>query len=199
MIIRDYKEEDETGWVRCRVISFLDCSYYDDIKKEKETYENPSICLVAEENGIIVGIIDAEYERAIGEVCYLKGDLGATIWHLGVLPEYRSEGVATKLFEAMKDRLIKKGIKRIEVWTQDDIAANKWYEKQGFQQKEAYLNAYVRGTCKDELIKKYINLDNIGDIYGIRNFNFEAPIERKEELLQLCYRLHEVKVYELIL
>lgn len=199
MIFRDYKEQDEEGWVRCRVISFLDCSYFDDIKKEKEKYDNPSICLVAEENGTIVGFLDVEFETAIGDVCYLEGDLGATLWHLGVLPEYRKEGVATKLYEIMKDQLIQKGIKRIEVWTQDDKSANRWYQKQGFQQKEAYLNAYIHGTSKDEIFRKYINLDNMGDIFGIRGFNFEAPIERKEELIPYCYRLHEVKVYELIL
>jgi ribosomal protein S18 acetylase RimI-like enzyme len=199
MIIRDYKVQDETGWVRCRAISFLDCSYFDDVKREKEVYENPSVCLVAEENATIIGFIDVEYEKSIGEVCYLKGDIGATIWNLGVLPEYRKEGVAWKLFEKAKERLLQQGIKRIEVWTQDDEESNNWYLKQGFIQKEAYLNAYMRGTKKEEYIQKIINLDNLGEIYGIRTFNFEAPVERKEELLPLCYRLHEVRVYEVIL
>ncbi|MEK4509014.1 GNAT family N-acetyltransferase [Paenibacillus sp. FSL K6-2524] len=199
MIIRDYEEQDETGWVRCRVISFLDCSYFDDIRREKETYEKPSICLVAEENGTIVGFIDVEYEESIGDVCYLKGGIGATIWHLGVLPEYRHLGVATRLLESIKERLLQIGINRIEVWTQDDELSNRWYIKQGFVMKEAYLNAYIKGLKEDDVIKKYLNLDSVGDIYGIRNINFEAPIERKSELLPLCYRLHEVRVYELAL
>ncbi|WP_066716268.1 GNAT family N-acetyltransferase [Clostridium sp. Marseille-P299] len=199
MIFRDYVKEDEEGWIRCRVISFLDCSYFDDIKKEKETYENPSISLVAEENGVIVGFIDVEYETSTGDVCYIKGDIGATIWHLGVLPEYRNKGVARQLFEIVRDRLIQNGIKRIEVWTQDDEMSNQWYKNQGFELKEAYLNAFIRGTGRDDIIKKFINLENIGDIYGVRSFNFEAPIERKEELIPVCYRLHEVRVYELML
>lgn len=199
LIIRRYEENDELGWIRCRLLSFLDSSYFDDIRREKEVYDNPSICLVAEENDEIVGIIDVEYEKSKGDVCYLQGELGATIWHLGVLPEYRSKGVATKLWNKVKDELTSEGIKRFEVWTQDDIAANKWYEKQGFQFKEAYLNAFIKGAPKDDIIKKYINLSNIGNIYGVRCFNFEAPIERKEELEQICYRLHEVKIYELCL
>ena len=197
VIIREYCDSDEPGWVRCRLIPFLDCSYYDDVRRNKEQYNNPSICLVAEENGQIVGIIDVEYENSIGDVCYLKGDLGATIWHLGVLPENRQNYVATKLWEAAKNALLKKGIKRFEVWTQDDSAANKWYEKQGFLFKESYLNAFIQGTPADDVIKEYINIDGAGEIYGIRTLNFEAPIERKSELQKSCYRLHEVKLFEL--
>ena len=69
--------------------------------------------------------------------------MGAVIWHLGVLPEYRFKGIATKLWNMAKQMLIDKGIKRCEVWTQDDIPANKWYAKQGFIFKEAYLNAFI--------------------------------------------------------
>lgn len=188
MIIRDYEDKDEAGWVRCRLLSFLDCSYFDDVRKTKETYEHPAICLVAEHNKQIVGLIDLEYE---------ENDVrGATIWHLGVLPEYRGQGIAAKLWNTAKQILLKKGIRHFEVWTQDDIGSNKWYERQGFSLKEAYLNAFLRGIPQDERIKKYINLENLGDIYGIRCFNFEAPIERKAELSQFCYRLHEVRLYE---
>lgn len=195
MIIRKYENRDEIGWVRCRLLSFLDCSYFDDIRKEKETYEHPNVCLVAEDNGQIIGLIDVEYEEHEGDVCYLSGALGATIWHLGVLPEYRGKGIATELWNAAKQTLLKMSIKHFEVWTQDDIASNRWYENQGFQLKEAYLNAFLRGTPNDELIMKYFKLENLGDIYGIRTFNFEAPVERKAELSQFCYRLHEVRLY----
>lgn len=199
MTIREYRTEDETAWVRCRLISFLDSSYFDDVRKEKETYENPSISLVAEENGTIVGFIDVEYELKGGEVCYLKGEMGSVIWNMGVLPEYRSKGIASKLFQGVKEILRDKGIKRYEAWTQDDIEANHWYIKQGFIMREAYLNAFIKGSLGDEIINNYINTKDIGKIYGIRNFNFEAPIGRKEELLPICYRLHEVRVYELIM
>jgi len=197
MKIREYKSEDENGWVRCRLLSFLDSSYYDDIKKTKESYDNPSLCLVAEDNGIIVGFIDVEYEEHAGEVCYFSGALGAVIWNIGVLPEYRRQGVATQLWNTAKVMLLDKGIRRFEVWTQNDTASNAWYERQGFVFREAYLNAYIKGNPTDAIIRKYINMKNAGAIYGIRCFNFEAPIERKNELEQVCFRLYEVKVYEL--
>lgn len=36
IMIREYTAADEIAWVRCRVISFLDCSYWNDVKREKE-------------------------------------------------------------------------------------------------------------------------------------------------------------------
>lgn len=198
MTIREYTPQDETGWVRCRLISFLDCSYYDDVMRQKETYQNPSVCAVAEENGKIVGLLDAEYELETGAVCHFPGGKGAVIWHLGVLPEYRKIGTASKLWEFVRQKLLALGITRVEVWTQDDEPANRWYQKQGFVLKESYLNAYVRGTSKDNsAIQKYVNLQNIGDIFGVRCLNFEAPLERKAELAPLCYCLYEVRGYEM--
>jgi len=194
--IREYNDADESSWVKCRLLSFFDCSYYDDIRKEKENYGHPSICYVAEDNGEVVGFIDVEYEEQEGDVCYFKGGLGAVIWHLGVLPEYRRRGIAENLWDTVKSILLNIGITRFEVWTQDDIASNEWYISQGFVFREAYLNAFIRGSQKDDVISKYINLENAGEILGIRCFNFEAPIERKKELEQVCYRLHEVRVYE---
>lgn len=45
--IRDYQKEDQTSWLRCRVLAFLDTAYYDVVAKEKEVYQYPSIELVA--------------------------------------------------------------------------------------------------------------------------------------------------------
>lgn len=63
MLIRDYQNEDEQGWLRCRVLAFLNTAYYDNVLNKKEVYENPSIELVAEMDGEIVGLIDVEYEK----------------------------------------------------------------------------------------------------------------------------------------
>lgn len=63
MIFRKYNSSDNLEWVRCRVLSFLDSAYFDNVLKEKEHYQKPSIELVAEENGRIVGLIDVKYER----------------------------------------------------------------------------------------------------------------------------------------
>ncbi|WP_138209895.1 hypothetical protein [Hathewaya histolytica] len=58
------------------------------------------------------------------------------------------------------------------------------------------MNVFVKGNLKDEVIQRFINLKSSGEILGIRSFNFEAPIERKDELEKICYRIHEVRGYE---
>lgn len=62
MYIRDYKETDETEWLRCRVLSFLDTAYFDNVLRVKEKYKNSAVELVAVENKQIVGLIDVECE-----------------------------------------------------------------------------------------------------------------------------------------
>jgi ribosomal protein S18 acetylase RimI-like enzyme len=196
MEIREYKDSDERSWIRCRVISFMDSSYFDDVQNFREKYDNPSVRLVAADNNKVIGFLDVEYENKPGDVCYFKGEKGGVIWHLGVLSEFRTQRIATLLWNKAKEMLINKGIKRIEVWTQDDKPATNWYLKQGFIMKESYLNAFVKGTLKTPIIQKYINFNSIGQIYGVRSLNFEAPVERKKELEKVCYRLYEVRAYE---
>lgn len=196
MEIREYREADKQSWIRCRVLSFLESSFYDDVQRSREKYENPVIQIVAINEEEVIGFLDCEYETKPGDLCYFEGTRGGVIWYLGVLPEYRGMRLATRMWETAKGKLQEQGIHRIEVWTQDDNAANNWYIRQGFIFKEAYLNAFVKGDKKDKMMQQFLDLDHIGEVYGIRNLNFEAPIERKEELAKICYRLHEVRAYE---
>ena len=53
----------------CRVLSFLDSAFFDDVRRSKEHYEHASIELVAEREGEIVGLIDVECETEPGTVC----------------------------------------------------------------------------------------------------------------------------------
>lgn len=57
MIIREYESKDEQGWVRCRVLAFLDSAYYDNVLREKEHYEHPAIELVAVIDQQLVGSV----------------------------------------------------------------------------------------------------------------------------------------------
>ena len=120
MIIREYKDSDNLDWVRCRVLSFLDSAYFDNVLREKEHYNNPSIELIVEADDKIVGIIDVEYEIKKGTVCYYTNELGGVIWHLAVLPEYRNRGISTLLLNKAIDILKNNGVKKLEAWTRDD-------------------------------------------------------------------------------
>ncbi len=194
MIIRNYTNSDESQWLKCRLLSFYDSSYCDDILHKKVQYENETIDLVAEIDNVIVGFLEIEIEKKPKDVCYLDGDLGGNIWNIGVLPEYRNKNIATLLLDEAKGIALKKGITRLEAWTQDDEDANRWYIHKGFRYIEGYLNVFVSGVqCnKDNLIT-----DKIGEIFGIRRLNFEAKLSRKQEISDKGYKFHEVKLFEL--
>ncbi|MHB9058304.1 MAG: GNAT family N-acetyltransferase, partial [Bacillota bacterium] len=97
MLVREYRPDDERQWLRCRVLAFLDTAYYDNVLREKERYRNPSIELVAESEGSVVGLVDLECETAPGTVCSARPGLGAMIWHLAVHPDHRRRGIGGAL------------------------------------------------------------------------------------------------------
>ena len=193
MVIREYTNNDELGWLRCRVLSFLDCSYYNDVITQREIYENESICLVAEDGGKIIGLIDVEIEKDAGSLCIASKQNGAVIWHLAVLPEYRRSHVAVSLWEEVKKRLIIKGIKYCEAWTQEDEAANRWYLAQGFYnvKEQNWLRCYARPSKADW----FLNQKNIGEIYGVEEMIFEVASSRRSEVSKYCCRIDEVRLY----
>ncbi len=194
MIIREYKETDEQDWLKCRLLSFYDCSYAEDIIYKKPSYFNSTIDLVAVENDKIVGFIEVEIEKEVGDVCYLDTTIGGVVWNIGVLPEYRRNKIANKLLNAAILKAKDLNITRFEAWTQDDKSANEWYKHNEFKFIKSYLNVYATHS---ECLKNDLINDNIGEIFAVRNLNFEAPINRKNEILKKYTKVKEVKLYEL--
>lgn len=141
--IRPYRDEDERGWVVCRVLSFLDSAFFDDVRTAKEHYERPSVELVAERAGDVVGLIDVECDDAPGAVCELRPGLGGMIWHLAVHPDHQRRGVATALLHEAELRARDHEVVRLEAWTRDDPAARSWYESRGFEVVHGYLHVYI--------------------------------------------------------
>ena len=193
MQIRAYTPADELEWLRCRVLSFLDSSYSNDVVTQKETYENESISLVAEESSRIIGLIDIELEKSSGDLCVAGAQRGAVIWHLAVLTEYRRMHVATQLWEAGKALLIGHGIQYCEVWTQEDLAANRWYQANGFRniREQNWLRCYARPSKADWFLQR----ENVGEIFGVEEMIFKVKPERRAEIAEYCYRIDEVRLY----
>lgn len=193
MTIREYTPADEKGWLACRVVSFLDCSYFNDVKTEKETYLQPSVCLVAEGNGKIVGLIDAELDSY--DLACAGDERGAIIWNLAVLPEYRRHGLAKALWNEMKNRLKAEGVSYCEVWTQEDEAANSFYKSVGFAREES--QTWLRCRANAAGIEKMLARDAQDGIFGVEELVFNAPVMRREELMPLCDRIDEVRLYSM--
>ena len=152
--VRPYWPGDETGWVRCRVLAFLDTAYFDDVHREKERYEGRAIELVAEAGGQVVGLIDVECEESPGAICSMPADRAhagpaGMIWHLAVHPDYRRRGIGRGLLaEASRWARVWR-IRRFEAWTRDDRFVNEWYQAQGFQQVQGYWHIFA--SSRDEL------------------------------------------------
>lgn len=193
MIIREYTSADEKGWVRCRVVAFLDCSYFNDVKTEKETYLQPSVCLVAEDGGQIVGLIDAELDSY--DLACAGKERGAVLWNLAVLPEYRRHGVAKSLWESARERLAAQGIRYCEVWTQEDEPANTFYRSVGFAQEESQTWLRCRGNAAG--VERMLSAEARDGIFGVEELTFNAPVMRREELAPLCDRIDEVRLYSI--
>ncbi|GAA0358424.1 GNAT family N-acetyltransferase [Bacillus horti] len=191
MIIRKYEPKDEKGWVRCRVLSFLDSAYFDNVLKEKEKYENNSIELVAVEEGNIVGLIDIELESDIGQVCSNDQFLSGMIWHIAVHPDYRKQGIASKLLDKAEELSKQHGIERIEAWTRDDEFVRNWYIKHNFIERDSYLHVYMEGGNE---IKDAITPE-IPKLYPIQAFAHYVG-EEKEKIKEQFKRVHECMMFD---
>ena len=145
LIIRTYNSSDEKKWLKCRLLSFHDSAYYDDVYTEKPTFNNLSLELVAEINGKVIGILDLEKDNNNGSICYSKTGIGAMVWTIAVLPEYRRLGIASKLIVKAMDWAKSKDIDFIEAWTRDDKWVINWYKSIGFKRIYSYWHIYFKG------------------------------------------------------
>jgi len=166
-----YENSYEKSWLRCRVLSFLDSAFYDDVHIEKEKYENPSIAFIAVDGLDVVGFIDMEYELEVNTVCSktdkLDQHLGGVIWHLGIHPDYRKQGIAQKMLEKAVEAAKEKGLKRLEAWTRDDKFVCDWYEQNGFELAEEYIHWYFDDRHDDkQLLNEILGIE--GKIRGVR-------------------------------
>ena len=160
LIIKPYNPTNEKNWLKCRLLSFYDSAYYDDVYTKKPIFNNSSLELVAELNGEIVGILDLEKDNKDGSICYCKSGIGAMVWTIAVLPEYRRFGIARKLVLKAIDWAKNKDIDFIEAWTRDDKWVLDWYEAIGFTRFHSYWHIYFKGDNAKSLFDS-----NDKDIY----------------------------------
>jgi ribosomal protein S18 acetylase RimI-like enzyme len=139
-VIRPYEERDERGWLICRLLSFFDTAFFDAVEREKERYDGAAIELVAETDGMIIGLLDLEC-RSDG-LSSRHGD-GGMIWHLATHPDHQRQGVASALLAEAELQARELGLVRFEAWTRDDAPTQRWYGRHGFVQIDSYLHVYL--------------------------------------------------------
>ena len=145
LIIREYNSSDEKKWLQCRLISFHDSAYYDDVYTKKPVFNNSSLELVAELNGKIIGILDLERDSEDGSICYCKSGVGAMIWTIAVLPNCRRYGIANKLVLKAMEWSKVNDVNFIEAWTRDDKWVLDWYGSLDFEKFHSYWHIYFKG------------------------------------------------------
>jgi GNAT superfamily N-acetyltransferase len=139
-VVGDYGETDEGSWLRCRVLSFLDTSYFDDVRKSKTSLLAGSFALVAvDETGQVCALLDVERQD----------DELATIDSIAVHPDHQRHGLASQLLQEALVRLAPRGA--LDAWTRGDVAANAWYRSSGFTIEYQYLHAYLHGASAQGL------------------------------------------------
>lgn len=192
MEIRVYHPNDEIGWIRCRVLSFLDTAYFDNVLNKKEKYQNPAIELVAIHNNQVVGLLDIEYEKEEKTVCTRGNGLGGMIWHIATHPDFQRMGIGTKLLERAERIAEEKGLDYLEAWTRDEEWVNQWYEKSGFDKVYTYLHVYLE---EDNEIKTVTRANNESELQVIQAFAHYSGAE-KEHIKSKFNRVHECNCYE---
>ena len=183
VVIRPYEERDERGWLICRLLAFFDTAFFDSVERAKERYDKPSIELVAEKDGEIVGLLDVECDS---DGLAARPGRGAMIWHLATHPGHRRQGIASALLDDAERHARGREIVRLEAWTRDDAATQRWYERHGFVQVDSYLHVYLE---RDDLRP----FD--GELRLVRAFAHYTG-DRREEMRALYSRVHDDVLYE---
>lgn len=134
--LRDYRATDESSWLRCRVLGFLDTQYFDDVATAKPP-QNPGLELVA-----IVG--DPVAGDSVVGVCDVSIDASsATIETIAVHPDHRRRGIGSALVTAVRGRLAQRGVATLDAWTREDLGTLTWYRAAGFELNFRYLHVYA--------------------------------------------------------
>lgn len=131
--IREYAPDDETSWLRCRVLSFLGTAYFDDVVRAKPATPAPGFGLVAvDERDGVVGIMDVTIDGA-----------SATIDTVAVHPDHQHRGVGRDLLARTVTRARTLPVTTLDAWTRDDPDTLRWYRAMGFAESSHYLHVYA--------------------------------------------------------
>ncbi|MFJ1910383.1 GNAT family N-acetyltransferase [Streptomyces sp. NPDC088147] len=146
--IRDYTRADEGSWLRCRVLSFLNTAYYDDVDRTKPAIPVPGLELVAvDRTDTVVGIMDTMVVGAL-----------ATIDTIAVHPDHQHRGLGRALLRRTRSRIRGTAVTTLDAWTRDDPDTLRWYRAMGFEESDHYLHvfahAYTAGDEPDRAILK---------------------------------------------
>ncbi|MFB8273460.1 GNAT family N-acetyltransferase [Streptomyces sp. NPDC055955] len=132
-IIREYTPVDEASWLRCRVLSFLNTPYFDDVLQTKPEIPAPGFELVATgDSGTVLGAMDVTVDGGL-----------ATIDTVAVHPDHQHQGHGRALLTEAQARARFLGLDTLDAWTRDLPETLRWYRAMGFIESDHYLHVYA--------------------------------------------------------
>ncbi|QDP94552.1 GNAT family N-acetyltransferase [Microlunatus elymi] len=175
--IRPYLPTDQTSWLRCRVLSFLNTCYYDDVRRTRPHEDDLVVSLVAASGDEVVGLIDVTVDGS-----------AATIDCIAIHPDHQPHGLGARLFEAALAELGSE-VETIDAWTREDEAANRWYRSRGFRENSRYLHVYKDW---DESVDAFSTPEPLST--PVQAF-MQAKIEHEAELRTRFRRVYVCRQY----
>lgn len=175
--IRPYGAADELAWLRCRLLSFLDTCYYDDVWTQRPFDCQLTVALVAVEDDELVGLI----------AITTQGN-AATIDTIAVHPDAQRRGLGSALLNQAVLELPDK-IVSLDAWTREDQPANRWYRSHGFIGTHRYLHVYKNGDEPDD---GFLTPDGLSA--PVTAF-MHASVERENEMRQRFRRVYVCRQY----
>jgi ribosomal protein S18 acetylase RimI-like enzyme len=166
LVIREYRPEDCSEWVRVHAIILSTSHAWNYTIQERPNYEpNESTQLVALVDGHIIGMADVQYDRTPGELCYVKDSRGGYVLEFGRLPEFAGSRIGSKLIEAMIEDAKRKGIRRLEFWSQDRTA-QRFYRRMQMKEISRHYRFRMKPPedVRERLSKDYVGIEYI---YGV--------------------------------
>lgn len=175
--IRPYRPQDEEGWLRCRVLSFLGTAYFDDVATTKARYDEPAIEVVAVLDDAVVGVLDLTLPD--------DPSAAATIETVAVHPDHHGRGVGTALLAEAVRRAVGR-CAEVEAWTRDDEATLRWYAGRGFTEGNHYLH-----VCKDwnERTDRVEGLPLVKGLLHCVDLGREAELRARFKRVHVCRRM----------
>lgn len=210
--IRDYTPAFNTGWIRCRALAVLGTAEAMEARSEKDEYpDNPIIELVAVSGAQVVAVQQYVINTAANQETSLHHrGLGAWLGENFVHPDYQHQGLASRMLAIAESRLRAAGVQWLEVYTADDVPANNFYRKHGFQLKQTYWlitggrkdipvpNTGVRAEVDATGVTNWIGRDGLPVPYLVQPAPFEV-FDQKELVNFDILDQHEMHGYLKIL
>ena len=159
LTVREYRPEDEAEWMRVHAVIMTISHAWNYCIQERPAYEGyESTRLVALVDDRMAGLADIQYDNEPGELCFLKDSRGGYVLEFGRLPEYAGLGVGPALMHAAAEDARRKGIRRLEYWSQDR-KAQRFYRRIGLTEIGRHYRFRFRPP---EAVAELLGRDRVG-------------------------------------